>query len=69
LAQRFASHPGANLGSPPAATVEAWCNAFIASLAAALELKPTDAEWNAAQLADIADRRVKYAGDAWTRLR
>ena len=69
LAQRFASHPGANLGAPPEATVQAWCSTFLARLADALELKPDHAEWNSVQLADVAERRAKYAGDTWTRLR
>jgi lipoate-protein ligase A len=69
LGQRFASHPGANLGAPPEAIVETWCSAFIARLADALELKPDNADWASVQLADVAERRVKYAGDAWTRLR
>jgi hypothetical protein len=69
LAQRFATHPGASLGQPSAEAVARWTAAFVAGLATALELLPQPAQWSAAGLADVAGRRHKYAGPAWTHLR
>lgn len=69
LGQRFRSHPGADLGQPSPQTVAQWCDRFVAALAAALALTPRQTAWTAAQLADVALRREKYAGDAWTRRR
>lgn len=69
LAQRFASHPGVNLGEPPAEVVQGWVRDAIERVAAALNLTPTPGEWTSALLADVAVRREKYASDAWNRLR
>jgi len=69
LGRRFAAHPGADLGEPPPELVDRWTDAFIRHLAAALELPAQPAAWTAEQLADVARRRERYAGEAWTRLR
>jgi len=69
LGQRFRSHPGADLGEPPLAIVEAWTREFVQHLAAGLQLEPAVAAWEADELADAAVRREKYAGDEWTRRR
>jgi lipoate-protein ligase A len=69
LGRRFAAHPGTHLGEPPGALVERWIAAFIAALAAALQLEPRPAAWSDEQLADVAERRQRYAGEDWTRLR
>lgn len=69
LGRRFRSHPGADLGEPPAETVARWVNAFEASLAAALGLEYRWVEWTPEQLADVAARRAKYAGAEWTQRR
>lgn len=69
LGRRFAGHPGAELGDPDAARVSAWCAAFATHAAAALELSERSAAWSAAQRADAAARRARYAGAAWTRRR
>lgn len=69
LGQRFASHPGADLGEPPAEVVARWINGFLERLAAALELKACVTQWTAAQLADVAARRARYVGREWTEKR
>jgi lipoyl(octanoyl) transferase len=66
LGRRFAAHPGGELGLPAADIVERWTEHFITSLAATLELTPQPAAWSAAQLADVAARREKYASREWT---
>jgi lipoate-protein ligase A len=67
LGQRFASHPGADLGVPAAETVISWIDAFIGHLGAALQLAVHRAALAPVQLADVARRREKYAGVEWTR--
>lgn len=67
LGRRFPAHPGADLGQPDAERVERWIAAFLARLAAALGLPARPAAWSAAQLADVAQRRARYASEAWTR--
>lgn len=69
LGRRFADHPGADLRDPPASVVDRWVTAFIEHVAAALELTCEPATWTPARLADVARRREKYAGAAWTRAR
>jgi lipoate-protein ligase A len=69
LGRRFESHPGASLGDPPAERVARWVSAFIAALAAQLDLTPQDAAWSADQDADIAERRAHYASDEWNQRR
>lgn len=69
LGRRFASHPGANLGDPPAERVAAWTERFIQALAAALELAPQRTEWTPEALADVEQRRAVYAGEEWTERR
>ena len=69
LGQRFASHPGVDLGEPPAEVVARWIERFLERLAAALELEPRVTDWSAAQLADVAERRARYAGREWTEKR
>jgi lipoate-protein ligase A len=69
LGQRFASHPGVNLGQPDSTTVSRWCHTFAAGLAQALALSATPTTWTAPQLADVARRREQYAGDDWNRRR
>jgi lipoate-protein ligase A len=67
LGQRFAAHPGADLGQPPAEEVERWTEAFLTCLAAALSLEPCPTTWSAGELADIEQRRARYNSEAWTR--
>ncbi len=69
LGQRFEGHPGVDLGTPPAATVGGWVRAFVGRLAAGLALEVRLAGWTDPQLADVASRRARYAGDEWTRRR
>lgn len=69
LGQRFASHPGADLGGPAADAVAAWVADFVPRLAAALDLTPRPHGWTAAELADVAQRRGRYAADEWSRMR
>lgn len=69
LGRRYAAHPGADLGMPAAETVARWSEAFVSALARALELDVMEASWGPAQLADVALRRARYAGDEWTRQR
>lgn len=69
LAQRYSSHPGANLNDPPTAMAIGWTATFIAALAASLELSPHAAVWTEELLADASERRLKYAADEWTRRR
>jgi lipoate-protein ligase A len=66
LAQRFAAHPGANLGEPPPALVAQWIDRFLTGLAAALQLECRPADWTPAELVDVAQRRQRYADPAWT---
>jgi lipoate-protein ligase A len=69
LARRFAAHPGANLGEPPAEKVERWIEAFLTCLATALSLELRPTTWSATELADIEQRRARYNSAAWTRRR
>ncbi len=69
LAQRFAAHPGADLGDPPPAVVARWTARFEALLADVLGLACRPAEWGPVLLADVAARRAKYADATWTRRR
>jgi lipoate-protein ligase A len=69
LGQRFRSHPGANLGEPPSATVAAWTQDFVVRLAAGLHLTPAEATWATEELTDVRVRREKYAGNEWTQRR
>ncbi len=67
LGRRFAGHPGADLGEPPAERVEHWIEAFLTRLAVALSLEPRPTTWSAAELADVEQRRARYSSEAWTR--
>jgi len=69
LGRRFVSHPGVDLGEPPADVVDAWVGAFIADLAAELGLVVRLEDWTEEQLADVERRRERYANAAWTRRR
>ncbi|MEW6249548.1 MAG: hypothetical protein AB1716_02795 [Planctomycetota bacterium] len=69
LGRRFASHPGADLGDPPADAVAYWVATFLNRLAAALDLTPAPADWLPGELADVAARRAQYASAEWTRRR
>lgn len=69
LGQRFASHPGADLGEPPDATVTRWISAFIARLGSALALECRPTAWTPAQLNNVAERCATYADPEWTRRR
>ena len=69
LGRRFASHPGADLGAPPAERVARWIDQFVTRLAGALGVPARPTEWTAEQLADVARRRPRFAGDEWTRRR
>lgn len=66
LSQNYAAHPGADLGRPAAEQVAAWCEAFVARLARALELEPAPATWHADQYPAIEERRQVYASPTWT---
>ncbi len=67
LGQRFAAHPGADLGQPSGQEVEHWIEAFLTRLAAALSLELRPTTWSAAELADLEQRRARYSSAAWTR--
>jgi lipoate-protein ligase A len=69
LGQRFATHPGVNLGEPSPEVVEGWIGRFTRQLATRLSLECCTAEWTAGELADAATRRQQYASDEWTRRR
>jgi lipoate-protein ligase A len=69
LGRRFAAHPGADLGQPPAETVESWIGAFLTRLASALSVELHSTTWSAAELADVEQRRARYNSEAWTRRR
>lgn len=69
LGRQFAAHPGTHLGRPAAEQVARWRVGFAAALAEALGLTPQPAKWTDDELADVAQRREKYAGAEWTRLR
>ncbi len=69
LGRRFASHPGADLGDPPAERVSRWIERFVATLADALELSPRAAHWTEEALRDVEVRRNVYAGADWTQRR
>lgn len=69
LAQRFASHPGAELGDPPPDVIDRWIDAFIDELADSLGLTPMPLDWSPSRLADVDDRRRRYASGEWLRLR
>ncbi len=69
LGRRFSSHPGADLGQPPAAVVAAWTSGFIEQIASALALQCQPTDWTAQQLADVQQRRERYADAGWTQRR
>ncbi|MFH1747812.1 MAG: hypothetical protein ABIG44_12325 [Planctomycetota bacterium] len=69
LGRGFTAHPGASLGDPTAEQAEQWITAFIAALARRLDLTPRPATWSPARLADVAQRRIRYASAVWTRRR
>lgn len=69
LGQRFAAHPGVDLGQPAASVVAEWIDEFAQRLAARLSLDGHAAEWMSDEVADAATRRQLYAGDEWTRRR
>lgn len=69
LGRRFAAHPGAGLGDPPAERVCAWVDAFASGVAAALGLTRRDCAWSEELLAEAAERRGRFAGAEWTQKR
>lgn len=69
LGRRFAAHPGAHLGSPPAKRVEEWTRRFVAQFAARLERSPRWVDWSDDQRAAADARIEKYRSDEWTRMR
>jgi lipoate-protein ligase A len=69
LGRRFAAHPGANLGDPNTERVAGWIEGFLDELASRLALNLRTREWTPEQVADIEERRQRYAGDTWTRRR
>lgn len=69
LGRRFASHPGADLGEPPAEQVQRWITTFIERLAIALGLRPRVVAWTPESLVDVQHRRQRYADAAWTQRR
>jgi lipoate-protein ligase A len=69
LGRRFDAHPGAHLGEPAADVIERWTEAFLQDLARELGLAPRPAAWTPPRLADVQQRRARYAGDEWLRRR
>jgi lipoate-protein ligase A len=69
LGRRFEAHPGAHLGDPRAEWLEHCIQEFLSGLAAALRLRLRPVNWSPEQLADIEQRRKRYASAAWTRNR
>lgn len=67
LEQRFADHPGANLGVRDQELHQEWIDASITELAAALEMTSEITTWTADEADEIARRRTKYLSDEWTR--
>lgn len=66
LGRGFAAHPGASLGDPPTERVERWVQRFAAQVADALGLPRRCGQWGAVQLADVGERRRRYADPGWT---
>lgn len=69
LGQRFATHPGVNLGEPSSDVVAGWIGHFTGQLATRLSLECCATEWTSDELADAATRRQQYASEEWTRRR
>lgn len=69
LEQRYASHPGVNLGVGSNDRAARWVRSGIAAIAAALELTPREVTWTPVALADVAERRQKYASREWNEMR
>ncbi len=69
LGRRYAAHPGAHLGEPPADRVECWIRTFTDQVARRLGLAPVVAEWDASARSEIAAAAQKYASREWTELR
>ena len=69
LGRRFSDHPGADIGGPPAELTERWIELFLERLAGELDLERCPATWTAGQNEDVAQRRVRFASDEWTRRR
>jgi lipoate-protein ligase A len=69
LDRRFAAHPGANLGDPPREKIERCIERFVRLVAARLDLSAAPAEWDAATIADVDQRRARYASEEWLRKR
>lgn len=69
LGRRFSGHPGAHLGDPPPDRVRAWIEGFLERLAGGLGLPRCESTWTERQLAGAEARRLRYAGDEWTRRR
>lgn len=69
LGRRFDAHPGADLGDPPPEAQERWVTSFLQELARALDLEPRPAAWTAQRLADVRQRRARYASEEWLRRR
>lgn len=67
LARRFRAHPGADLGGPAPELARRWTRRFVEELSAALSLTPRNAQWTAVQLADVEQRRRRYASQEWLR--
>lgn len=69
LGRRFDAHPGADLGDPRPQELERWIAAFVGGLAHELGLEPRPAAWLPRNLADVQQRRERYASDEWLRRR
>lgn len=69
LRRRFAAHPGVDLGVDDPHREQRWCNDFTKRVADALELDPAPTRWTSAALADVAERRRRYASPEWNRKR
>lgn len=67
LEQRYASHPGVNLGIEGDAAT--WIEQAVHEIAKALSLEARTADWNPESLSDVAERRKKYAGPEWNEMR
>ncbi len=69
LDRRFDAHPGTHLHNPPAEQVAGWIDAFVTRVAERLGLLAAAGEWTPTALADVAERRRKFAGNEWNALR
>lgn len=65
LGRGIGAHPGAHLNDPDPETVDRWIESFVALLARSLSTERANASWSAAELRDIAQRRIIHLSDEW----